>query len=195
MQVKGLEIPGYEPRAVKGYALSYAVSTIGAQHNWGRPFDQLTRTRDPLADEGHGEYIAAVARRQVMFDNILECGFANSGLTAEARNQLLVAATGFEEFGDPAYLDKVDQRVLCLERAFNIREGFSRKDDTLPERFLTEPLEDAGLATGEIVRNLDGMIDEYYEVSGYASNGIPTPQKLKELGLDKVIPDMKKFMK
>jgi aldehyde:ferredoxin oxidoreductase len=195
MQVKGLEIPGYEPRAVKGYALSYAVSSIGAQHNWGRPFDQLTRARDPLADEGHGEYIAEVARKQVMFDNVLECSFANSGLTAEARNQLLVAATGFEEFGDPAYLDRVAERVLCLDRAFIVREGFSRKDDTLPERFLTEPLEDAGLATGQIVRNLDGMIDEYYEVSGYTGNGIPTPQKLKELGLDKVIPDMERFMK
>ncbi len=196
MHVKGLEVPGYEPRSVKGYGLSYAVSTIGAQHNWGRPFDELTRTRDPLADEGHGEYIFAVAKRQVMFDNLLECVFGNSGLTTEARNQLLVAATGFEEFGDPAYVvDRVGERVLCLERAFNIREGFSRKDDILPERFLTEPLEDAGLATGEIIRNLDGLVDEFYDVSGYTRDGIPTPQKLKELGLEKVTTDMESFVK
>jgi aldehyde:ferredoxin oxidoreductase len=194
MHVKGLEVPGYEPRAVKGYALSYAVSTIGAQHNWGRPFDELTRTRDPLTDEGHGEYIAEVSKRQVMNDNILECVFANSGLTSEARNQLLVAATGFEEFGDPAYLDIVAERVLGLERAFIVREGFSRKDDILPDRFLTEPLEDAGLATGEMVRNLDGLIDEYYDAAGYTRNGIPTPQKLREVGLEAVIPDMENFM-
>jgi aldehyde:ferredoxin oxidoreductase len=195
MHVKGLEVPGYEPRAVKGYALSYAVSPMGAQHNWGRPTDELTRARDPLPDEGHGEYIVSVAKRQVMNDNILECVFANSGLTAEARNQLVVAATGFEEFGDPAYVDRVAERILCLERAFNIREGFSRKDDTLPERFLTEPLEDAGPATGEIVRNLDGLINEYYDACGFTRQGIPTPQKLRELGLDYLIPDMEKSIK
>ena len=195
MHVKGLEVPGYEPRAVKGYGLSYAVSSLGAQHNWGRPTDELTRAIDPLTEEDKGEEILSVAKRQVMSDNLLECVFGNSGLTAEARNQLLVAATGLEEFGDPAYVDRVGERVLCLERAYNIREGFSRKDDTLPERFLTEPLEDAGLATGEIVRNLDGLIDEYYDASGYTRDGIPTPQKLKELGLEKVIPDMERFMK
>jgi aldehyde:ferredoxin oxidoreductase len=130
-----------------------------------------------------------------MFDNVLECAFGNSGLTAEARHRLLVAATGFEEFGDPAYLDRVAERVLCLERAYNIREGFSRKDDKLPERFLTEPLEDAGLATGEVIHNLDGLIDEYYDVSGYTRDGIPTPQKLKELGLEKVITDIERPMK
>ena len=195
IHVKGLELPAYEPRAVKGYALSYAVSTLGAQHNWGRPSDELTGARDPLTDEGHGEYIALVARRQVMMDCILECVFANSGLTPEARNQLVVAATGFEEFGDPAYLDRVADRVLCLERAFIVRDGFSRKDDTLPTRLLTEPLEDAGPATGQIVRNLDGLIDEYYDAAGYTRNGIPTPQKLRGLGLEKVISDIEKFMK
>jgi aldehyde:ferredoxin oxidoreductase len=190
MNVKGIEIAGYEPRAVKGYALSYAVSTIGSTHMWARPFSDLDTRTDPLADEGKGELILLEATRQAIGDCITECVFGNRGLNHDLRNQLLVAATGIEEFGDQAYLDKAGQRILCLERAFNIREGFSRKDDTLPSRFLTEPLLNAGPATGQIVRNMDGLVDEYYDAAGYARDGIPTPQKLKDLGLEYVISEM-----
>jgi aldehyde:ferredoxin oxidoreductase len=190
MNVKGIEVAGYEPRAVKGYALSYAVSNIGSTHMWARPFSDLDYRTDPLADEGKGELILFEATRQAIGDCITECVFGNRGLNLELRNQLLVAATGIEEFGDQAYLDEAGQRILCLERAFNIREGFSRKDDTLPSRFLTEPLLKAGPATGQIVRNLDGLIDEYYDAAGYARNGIPTPQRLKELGLEYVLSEI-----
>ncbi len=190
MNVKGIEMPGYEPRAVKGYALSYAVANIGSTHMWARPFSDLDYRTDPLADEGKGELVLLEATRQAIGDCITECVFGNRGLNLELRNQLLVAATGIEEFGDQAYLDEAGQRILCLERAFNIREGFSRKDDTLPSRFRTEPLLNAGPATGQIVRNLDGLIDEYYDAAGYARNGIPTPQRLKELGLEYVISEI-----
>jgi aldehyde:ferredoxin oxidoreductase len=190
MNVKGVEIAGYEPRAVKGYALSYSVSNIGSTHMWARPFSDLDNRTDPLADEGKGEMVLLEAKRQAVGDCITECVFGNRGLTSDLRNQLLVAGTGIEEFGDQAYLEKGGERILCLERAFNIREGFSRKDDALPSRFINEPLLNAGPATGEVVRNLDGLLDEYYDAAGYTREGIPTPQRLKELGLEYLISEM-----
>jgi len=87
---------------------------------------------------------------------------------------MLVAASGFEEFGEPAYLEKIGKKIVTLEQAFNVREGFSRKDDTLPSRFLSEPLENAGAATGQVVRKLDALLDEYSAAMGYTQQGIPT---------------------
>jgi aldehyde:ferredoxin oxidoreductase len=71
-----------------------------------------------------------------------------------------------------------------------VREGFSRKDDILPLRFTTEPLKNAGPYTGEVVRNLEGLIDEYYRLMGYTREGIPTAAKLQEIGLEEVIKDI-----
>jgi len=69
-----------------------------------------------------------------------------------------------------------------------VREGFSRKDDILPDRMLKEPLPDAGPATGQVVRDLDGLLDEYYAALGYDNEGIPTRARLEKLGLDDMVP-------
>ena len=73
---------------------------------------------------------------------------------------------------------------MCLERCFNVREGFGRKDDTLPRRMRQEPLEKAGPATGQRVISLDALLDEYYGALGYDGNGVPLPRTLEALGLD-----------
>ena len=162
---------------------------------YGRPWAEMARTVDPLAEEGHGkgEMIFSSQRGQAIDDSAIVCNFGSMGLTSELRNQLLAAATGVDDFGDAAELDKVGERIVCLERAFNVREGFTRKDDTLPDRFLTEPLRNAGPASGQTVRNLDGLIDEFYQVSGYTRQGIPTLRKLQELGLSDVAKDIQRF--
>jgi len=92
-------------------------------------------------------------------------------------------------------VEKIGERTLCLERCFNVREGFDRKDDTLPKRMRTEPLQNAGPATGQTFKNLDGLLDEYYDALGYTRNGIPSEAKLKELGLEGVAKDIEKFSK
>ena len=189
MHAKGVELPGYEPRAVKGYALSYAVSNIGGSHMYGRPQPDLGKGGKPLADEGKGAMVLEAQIELAIIDSIIVCNFGSSGLTNDMRNQMLKAVTGFDEFVDQEYLSRLGERVVCLERAFNVREGFNRKDDTLPSRFLTEPLKNAGPATGQIVRNLDTLLDEYYHVAGYTDQGIPTSKKLEELGLDSVVRD------
>jgi len=196
MQVKGLELPAYEPRAVKGYGLVLATSNIGASHMYGRPRDELSGKKDRLTEVDKGKDIAVAETSQATQDAVIQCSFGPvTGLNPQQRSDLLVAATGFKEFGDPAYVEKIGERTLCLERCFNVREGFDRKDDTLPKRMRTEPLKDAGPATGQTVKNLDGLLDEFYDALGYTRQGIPSEAKLKELGLDWVVKDIKKFSK
>jgi len=185
MQVKGLELPAYEPRAVKGYGLIFATSNVGAHHMYGRPRDELSGKKDRLTEEDKGKDVAQAEISQATQDAVIQCSFGPvTGFTPQQRSDLLVAATGFKEFGDPAYLDKVGERILCLERSFNVREGFNRKDDTLPKRMQTEPLENAGPATGQVFRRLDALLDEYYDALGYTKQGIPSTEKLKQLGLE-----------
>jgi aldehyde:ferredoxin oxidoreductase len=196
IQVKGLELPAYEPRAVKGYGLILATANIGASHMYGRPRDELSGKKDKLTEVDKGQDAAKAEISQATQDAVIQCSFGPvTGFNPQQRSDLLVAATGFKKFGDPAYLDKVGERILCLERCFNVREGFNRKDDTLPKRMRTEPLANAGPATGQVFKNLDGLLDEFYDALGYTRQGIPSEEKLKELGLDWVVADIKKFAK
>jgi aldehyde:ferredoxin oxidoreductase len=194
MHSKGLELPAYEPRSIKGYGLSYATSNIGGSHMYGRPRQELYGTSDPrpvdrFADEGKGDMVALVQKQQAAEEVVIVCTFGNSGLTSSLLGDLLTSASGYEELRDLAYFEKVGERIVCLERCFNVREGFDRKDDTLPQRMYTEPLLNAGEATGQMIRKMDTLLDEYYEAFGYDQRGIPTPQRIEELGMKKFLED------
>jgi aldehyde:ferredoxin oxidoreductase len=123
------------------------------------------------------------------------CTFADSNVSPQLIADLFTTATGRQDLVDPKNLDTVGERIVALERCFNIREGFSRKDDTLPERMFKEPLKNAGPATGQVVAKMDALLDEFYAYMGYDKDGIPTAEKLKDLGLDDVVADMEKFRK
>jgi aldehyde:ferredoxin oxidoreductase len=190
MHIKGLELPGYEPRAVKGYALSMATSNIGGSHMYGRPREELSGKTDPLTERGKGVAIARVQKEQALEDSLIACTFGNSGLDVHMYSRLLVAATGLEDYGDVDNLIRIGERIVCLERCFNVREGFRRKDDSLPNRMRTEPLRNAGPAEGQVVADLDGLLDEYYQAFGYSPQGIPTAGRLEALDLQGAIRDM-----
>ncbi len=144
------------------------------------------RPVDRFADEGNGDIAAYNQIAKALEETGILCNFADSGMTYELLGSLLAAASGFDEFEDVDYLRLVGERIICLERAYNVREGFSRKDDGLPERMTNEPLTNAGPATGSFVRNLDRLLDEYYDALGYDRNGVPTRRKLEDLGLEEV---------
>ena len=104
---------------------------------------------------------------------------------------MLAAATGIGELADPAYLRRVGERVVNLERAFNVRDGFRREHDTFPQRMLSEPLHTRGApGEGQTIRNLNKFLDRYYELRGWAPVGIPSSGKLNELGLGYVLRDI-----
>ncbi len=211
MQVKGLEIPAYEPRSLKLYGLNFATANIGGSVTYGSAAMQnvkpIPRPVDRFADEGIGDICAFNQKLRALVNSVIVCLFGSlfEWYTAGMENQplvaspllaqLLAAATGIAEFESPAYLDKAAERILNLDRAFNVREGLDRKDDTLPERFLTEPLQKAGPAEGQLIRKLDTLLDEYYGSLNWTKQGIPTPEKLEELGLGAVIEHIGRFMK
>ncbi|MEJ2097527.1 MAG: aldehyde ferredoxin oxidoreductase C-terminal domain-containing protein, partial [Deltaproteobacteria bacterium] len=184
IHIKGLELPGYEPRAVKGYALSMATANIGGSHMYGRPRPELSGVVDPFTETEKGSSIAQVQKEQALEDSLVACTFGNSGLKTMDYADYLTAATGIESFGQPEQLLTIGERIVCIERCFNVREGFGRKEDTLPKRMLTEPLQNAGPATNQVVKDLDGLLDEYYDCLGYSRAGIPTIEKLKALNID-----------
>ena len=183
IHIKGLELPGYEPRAVKGYALSMATSNIGGSHMYGRPRPELAGKVDPFAENKKGVSIADVQKEQAVEDSLIACTFGNSGLDMEKYSEFLITATGIDDYSNPDKLIKIGERIICLERCFNVREGFRRKDDTLPKRMFKEPLANAGNATGQVIVTLDTLLDEYYASLGYTKDGVPTQEKIEDLGI------------
>ena len=103
--------------------------------------------------------------------------------------ELLTATTGWDYSEEEIWI--VGERLNNICRMFNVRDGFSRKEDTLPGKIMVEPLK-FGVSKGEVISqgDLDTMLDEYYEARNWTNNGIPTPEKLKELGLEDTINDL-----
>ena len=199
MHVKGLEMPGYEPRAMKALGMHYALSNTGANHCYGYAQQEMGNPRprlvDAAADDGKGDIVKYNQDYVAAVELVNACTFPANNLELfglELIANMLVAAIGESKYGSADYLWHVGEKVYNLERCFNIREGFSRKDDTLPKRMYTEPLQ-GGMRDGEIIRKPDVIIDEYYGARGWDSNGIPTKETLARLGLKEVDKDIAKF--
>ena len=107
------------------------------------------------------------------------CLFTSFALDAQDYSDLLTATTGIKI--DPDGLLKVGERIWNLQKLYNIKRGFGRKDDTLPARLLTEPLKEGAPAGAGVEKGRDA--DGYYTLRGWDKEGTPTPGKLKELGL------------
>lgn len=184
MSVKRLEIPAYDPRGMQGQGLLFATSNRGACHMRGNMLGPevlgLPRLIDRLATQGKAGIVAIHQNSAVVVDSLVMCRFVNMAVAEEYFARVLTAVTGIHY--NAADLMRVGERVWNLERLYNLREGFTRADDTLPLRLLNEPVT-AGPSAGETV-HLTSMLDEYYEFRGWDRHGIPQPNKLKSLGLD-----------
>jgi aldehyde:ferredoxin oxidoreductase len=170
MHVKGMEIAAYDPRGVNGQGLSYAISPRGGDH--GKGGYMIVEVFMP--DSDLYTYVGKAAKAAHMANNgaILDSGsFCNFNFIPDDLVPGLLTAVVGEEYSE-ARLRNIANRIITLERRFNIREGFSRKDDTLPARLLKEPLPE-GMAEGKTVTGLDIMIDEYYEIRGWNKEGNP----------------------
>jgi aldehyde:ferredoxin oxidoreductase len=189
MHVKGLELPGYDPRGMKGQGLTYALSDRGACHLRSNTIRTellgLPTPTDRYAYEGKAAMVADLQLTYAMFDCLISCVFGGLAITPDDYRNALCAVTGW-----PFSLEEVrtaSQRVWTLARLFNSREGFTRNDDTLPKRLFTEA-STKGPSKGHVVNKeiFDQMLDEYYEIVGWdKKTGIPTDSRLKELGLER----------
>jgi aldehyde:ferredoxin oxidoreductase len=200
MHVKGLELPAYDSRAAKITGLGYAVASRGGDHMTGyiqgptfidTPFlvvedSKIDDVYTPKPKDA--KVLKDLEDALTMFDITGTCKFMGLMLDAKEWVDLISTVTGWE-FGIEDFR-KTGERVVNLSRAFNMRDGFSRADDTLPKRLTEEPMPE-GPAKGHVIDQLDTLLDHYYEERGWdKKTGKPTPEKLKELGLDNVVQDL-----
>ncbi len=182
--VKGLEIAGHSARGLRNMSLSYAVSTRGGSHHDGRP-NYLAVDPDP----GFGPQPQIIFRNNAFTavgDSLVLCRFiAERGIGTPLNDDMVRLVNGITGWTlSLKDLEKIGERIYNLERLINVRRGAGRKDDVLPSRVMTEPVPD-GPVKGRycLPKDLDAMLDTYYELRGWTRDGIPTEGKLKELGL------------
>ncbi len=184
MSVKKLELPAYDPRGMQGQGLVFATGNRGACHETGNMLGpevlSLPRLIDRFATQGKAGIVSVHQNSAAVIDSLVYCKFANMAVAEEFFARTLTAVTGEKFTADDLMM--VGERVWTLERLYNLREGFTKDDDTLPDRLLNEPVAD-GPSEGFVVK-LDPMLKEYYAFRGWDKNGVPTEAKLQELGLD-----------
>lgn len=182
MGVKGQEFPAYEPRGFQGMGVAYATCNRGACHL--RAWTPALETQpgvDPHAPEGKGKWVAHEQHRTTAHDATGLCLFVSpAGGPLESIVPCVAAATGIP-FSFEQCLE-IGERTWNLERLWNIKAGHSRATDDLPKRLLKEAHKE-GPSAGVTVK-LDVMLDEYYAERQWTPDGIPTPEKLAQLGLD-----------
>ncbi len=186
MHVKGLEMPGYEPRSLQTMALALAVSTRGACHNRSSAYeaDFSSRVNRLAASAERGRITAEGEDFSAVLDSLIWCKFLRKafddfwGESADSMNLI----TGWDVLPDE--LRKAGERINNLKKLFNIREGWTRNDDTLPERVLTEPLPDGAAAgVGLSEDDLQMMVSAYYQARGWNPDGTIPDSRLLDLDL------------
>ncbi|MFN2433443.1 MAG: aldehyde ferredoxin oxidoreductase family protein [Gemmatimonadota bacterium] len=190
MQVKGMELPGYEPRSLQTMAVGLAVGSRGACHNRSGAYEaDFSPGVDRLrAERGRGRLAAESEDRSALLDSLVVCKFLRGcfeELSDEAA-EMLAAVTGWDVSGPELAL--AAERTTNLKKAFNLREGWRPADDTLPERCLTEALP-SGVAAGTRLsrEDLREMIAGYYEARGWTADGQIAPATDERLGLTPLV--------
>lgn len=183
MSVKKLEMPAYDPRGIQGMGLAYATSNRGACHLRAYMISPevlgVPCLTDRFKTEGKANLTVLLQNMSAAIDTMILCRFSSFAMNPDIYANLVTAATGKSFTGSD--LITIGERIYNLERMFNIRDGFGRKDDTLPKRLLYTPLEE-GHSKGRVVE-LKPMLDEYYKLRGWDERGVPTLDKLKGLRL------------
>jgi aldehyde:ferredoxin oxidoreductase len=187
MHVKGLELPGYDPRGMKGQALCYAVADRGGCHlrssTLGPELLGVPSGYDRLSYEGRAELIDAMQLTKIIYNTLPVCLFAGAEIHPEDGAEAVSAVLGLDLTVDD--LLKTARRTRTLIRLFNVREGFARADDTLPDRLFDEPTT-RGPSSGEIVDRgaFERMLTAYYDAVGWSiKTGIPKDESVACLGL------------
>ena len=190
MHVKGLEMPGYEPRSLKTMALGLAVSTRGACHNRSSAYEaDFSSSVDRLrVDDERGKITVDGEDFSSVLDSLIWCKFlrkAFDDLYAESAD-IYQHITGWDM--SAGELKQAGERISNMKKLFNIREGWQRDDDTLPPRVLQETLPTGVVeGVGLVKDDLDMMIQGYYRARGWTEGGLIPDDKIRELGLTGVV--------
>ncbi len=175
MSVKSLELPAYDPRGAYGMALAYCTSNRGGCHLRAYPISHEILRKpvptDRFSFSGKARIISIAEDSNAAVDSLVACKFAFFGASIEEYAELLTAVTGIHY--SPQRLKEIGQRIILTERFYNCANGFTRKDDMLPERFFTEG---GSGGDGFEIPPLDRTrfteeLDKYYRIRGLNSNG------------------------
>jgi aldehyde:ferredoxin oxidoreductase len=177
-------MPAYHPNAAKGMALGFAVSERGACHLRGAPISEVLGGADPLEETGKAKLVREHQAESALWNSAVLCRFPGFGMTLKELAQLVSSVTGFE-FESVREFELAGERISTLARLFNVREGFARRHDTLPDRNISQPLA-SGPARGETV-SLTPMLDDYYALMGWDNEGLPSSDRLQRLGLRRLL--------
>ena len=205
LHVKGLEIIQADPRGLKGYGLGYAVASRGADHLRSEPFIELSDDPEKgkelfgvpeatlrLSYRGKGKLVRFFENWCAIIDSLEVCKNLAENmelLPFKKAAEIAEAVTGIHFTEDSMF--EIGERIVNLERAYLVREGIRRKDDYLPERFIKEPLPN-GNSKGAVFE-IEPMLNEYYaEREWDLKTGIPKAEKLRKLGLDYVVEDLRR---
>lgn len=204
IQIKGMSNLHSDERPTPSFALGIATATRGADHLRSRPAIDLYGLPEEVLEEVYGarvssDYTSYEGKARMVWwqeltyavvDSLGLCKFQTKFISVGAPCYdewipLVKYATGMEFTKEQ--LMEVGERIYNVERMFNVREGFSRKDDYLPERYYVEPTP-VGLpiARGKKIdkQRFEQMLDEYYDLHGWDRDGVPKPETLKRLKLD-----------
>lgn len=184
MHSKGQGLAAYEPRGLVGMGLLYATATPGANHSFGPTLTpESVELKDMLTHKDKARVVRREQNKYCLQDSMIFCGFSRFGMDDAQRLNFTNAVTGWGYSNEESI--NIADRIYTLERLFNVREGFSKENDTLPWRCLNEPMPN-GPAKGNIVP-LERMLIEYYKERGWNKNGIPKKETINKLGLADLI--------
>jgi len=181
IEVKGLELPGYDPRGSWAMGLAYATANRGGCHMSAWPIaDEAFGDVDPFTIEGKAQMVLDAQNYNAIKFSLILCDFW--ALSIETMSEIMSCVFGRDV--PVAELEKAGERIWTILRLFNVREGFRVADDYIPGRFLKEPLK-SGAPAGKLFppEKFNSMLREYYQIRGWDDSGVPTPEKLKELDM------------
>lgn len=183
MSVKKLEIPAYDPRGIMGHGLQYATSNRGGCHVRGYMISPeilgLPEKLDRFSLEGKATWVKIFQDLTATIDALGLCLFTSFAMGAQDYANLYNAVCGTEHTAE-SILEAGD-RIYNIERVFNLQAGIDASQDTLPKRLLEEPIPE-GPSKGNVHR-LSELLPQYYKERGWDEKGIPTKEKLEQLGL------------
>lgn len=183
MSVKKQEMPAYDGRAVQGMGLEYATSNRGGCHVRGYLTSPeilgVPEKLDPLITTDKASWLKIFQDLTAVVDSSGICLFTTFGIGLPEISEMLRGATGMDCSDEEILM--AGERIWNLEKIFNMKAGFTKEDDTLPERLLKEPMPN-GPGKGKVVE-LETMLGEYYELRGWDEMGVPKEEKLRELSL------------
>lgn len=183
MSVKKQEMPAYDGRAMQGIGLEYATSNRGGCHVRGYMTSPeilgIPAKMDPLVTEGKAATLKIFQDLTAVVDSVGICLFTTFAIGLPEIAEMFRTCTGLD-YTDEEVL-QIGERIWNLEKVFNLKNGFTKKDDNLPPRLLKEPVTE-GPAKGKVTE-LDVMLPEYYSLRGWDKEGVPTQEKMKELSI------------